>query len=90
MQISGTLSMKYPDISKKLTPHVRIRGYRVYIQGSCQFDINADITTTDIYARADTESKRKALESVYPGITPAASLPDWNRDLNLLDYLNGL
>jgi site-specific recombinase XerD len=51
---------------------------------------HVELSTTDQYARADTESKRKALEDVYPDITPADVLPDWNRDLNLLDYLNSL
>jgi site-specific recombinase XerD len=51
---------------------------------------HVDIATTDIYARADTESKRKALEQSYPEITPNKNLPDWNKDPNLIDYLNSL
>jgi len=51
---------------------------------------HTDISTTDIYARADTESKRKALESAYPDITPSNTLPEWNRDSNLLEFLNNL
>ena len=50
---------------------------------------HVDISTTDIYARADTESKRKELERAYPDIVPDV-LPDWNRDNNLLDFLNNL
>ena len=50
---------------------------------------HVDIATTDIYAHADTESKRKALVNAFPGITPDV-LPDWNRDQNLLDFLNQL
>ena len=50
---------------------------------------HVDIFTTDIYARVDTESKRKALESAYPDITPDV-LPDWNRNKNLLGFLNNL
>jgi site-specific recombinase XerD len=50
---------------------------------------HVDIATTDIYARADTESKRKALENAYPSITPS-DLPEWNRDSNLLEFLNNL
>ena len=50
---------------------------------------HVDIATTDIYARADTESKRKELERAYPDITPDV-LPDWNRDENLLGFLNSL
>jgi site-specific recombinase XerD len=53
---------------------------------------HVDIATTDIYARADTESKRKELERAFPDITPDALdvLPDWNRDENLLDFLSSL
>jgi site-specific recombinase XerD len=50
---------------------------------------HVDISTTDVYARADIESKRKELERAYPDITPDV-LPDWNRDNNLLDFLNNL
>ena len=50
---------------------------------------HVDISTTDVYARADTESKRKELERAFPDITPDV-LPDWNRDENLLDFLNNL
>ena len=50
---------------------------------------HADLAATDIYARADTESKRRELERVYPNITPG-EFPDWNRDKNLLDFLNSL
>jgi integrase/recombinase XerD len=50
---------------------------------------HADIGTTEIYARADTEMKRKALESAYPELNSIA-LPDWNLDHGLLDWLNQL
>ena len=50
---------------------------------------HVDIATTDIYARADTESKRKAMENAYPNITPG-DLPEWNRDANLLEFLNNI
>jgi site-specific recombinase XerD len=94
---SKELSMKYPDIPEKLTPHVlrHSKAMHLYQAGVSLVYIrdilgHVDIATTDIYARADTESKRKALENVYPGITPVDTLGDWNRDLNLLDYLNSL
>jgi site-specific recombinase XerC len=51
---------------------------------------HVDIATTDIYARADTESKRKALENVYPDITPTDNFLDWSNDINLMDFLNNL
>jgi site-specific recombinase XerD len=48
-----------------------------------------DISTTDIYARLDMESKRIALEKVYPDLSPV-QLPDWKSDKDLLDFLNSL
>jgi hypothetical protein len=46
-----------------------------------------DIATTDIYARADLESKRKALENAYPDLM-TTTMPEWNRDEGLLAFLN--
>ena len=84
-------------MSEKLTAHVlrHSKAMHLYQAGVSLVYIrdilgHVDIATTDTYARADTESKRKALENVYPGITPVDTLPDWNRDQNLLDYLNSL
>ena len=37
---------------------------------------HADVSTTEIYARADAETKRKAIENAYEPLTPDA-LPDW-------------
>ena len=31
---------------------------------------HADVSTTEIYARADAEAKRKAIESAYQSLTP--------------------
>jgi site-specific recombinase XerD len=94
---AAELSDKYPDVPEKLTPHVlrHSKSMHLYQSGVNLIYIrdilgHIDISTTDIYARADTESKRKALEDVYPDITPTDELPDWERDLNLLDYLNNL
>jgi site-specific recombinase XerD len=50
---------------------------------------HADITTTEIYARADTEMKRKALERAYPEIVDT-NLPQWNKDEALLSWLTSL
>jgi integrase len=50
---------------------------------------HVDIATTEIYARADTEMKRKALEKAYPEIT-ATHLPDWQKDEALLTWLTSL
>jgi integrase/recombinase XerD len=50
---------------------------------------HVDLSTTEIYARASTEAKRKALEAAYQDIVPT-DLPEWNQDPGLLDWLAGL
>jgi integrase len=50
---------------------------------------HAGLSTTEIYARASTEAKRKALEAAYPGIV-TSDLPEWNQDPGLLDWLTSL
>jgi integrase/recombinase XerD len=50
---------------------------------------HVDIKTTEIYARADTETKRKAIENLYPDLINS-DLPDWSRDHALLAWLSGL
>jgi len=50
---------------------------------------HVDLATTDIYARMDMESKHRVLENAFPEIT-SEELPDWNRDENLLVFLNSL
>lgn len=48
-----------------------------------------EVETTQIYAKANPEVKRAALEKVYqsPDMPP---LPDWNDDPTLLSFLKGL
>jgi site-specific recombinase XerD len=50
---------------------------------------HADIKTTEIYARIDTEMKRKALESVSKGVA-SEILPVWQTDKGLLEWLKSL
>lgn len=50
---------------------------------------HADVSTTEIYARADAETKRKAIENAYESLTPDA-LPDWTLDAPLLGWLDSL
>ena len=49
---------------------------------------HAELATTDIYARASTEAKRKALEAAYDIVTD--DLPEWNHDPGLLSWLANL
>ncbi len=49
------------------------------------------IQTTGIYARADSKSKREALESAYQGTTPKPPTDrHWERDKDLLNWLKQL
>ena len=50
---------------------------------------HTDIKTTEVYARADTELKRKALENAYPDLVDT-DLPDWNTNTSLLSWLSNL
>jgi site-specific recombinase XerD len=50
---------------------------------------HTDIKTTEIYARADTELKRKALENAYPDLVDP-DLPDWNSNTDLMSWLASL
>jgi site-specific recombinase XerD len=87
------LSSIIPD---KVTPHV----FR-HTKAMCllQAGINliyirdllghVDIATTEIYARTDTELKRKALEKAYPDMV-VTDMPHWNQDEGLLAWLSNL
>lgn len=50
---------------------------------------HVDIKTTEIYARIDSEMKRKALEKAM-NITPVDKEPVWQTNKDLLVWLNGL
>ena len=48
-----------------------------------------DVGTTQVYARANPETKRAAIENAYtPTLLP--QLPSWNNDPNLMNFLRGL
>jgi integrase/recombinase XerD len=50
---------------------------------------HVDLATTEIYARASTEAKRKALEAAYTEIV-TDDLPEWNQNPGLLNWLASL
>ena len=50
---------------------------------------HTDVKTTEIYARADSETKRKTIENAYPDLIDS-NLPDWSKDQALLSWLSGL
>jgi site-specific recombinase XerD len=47
---------------------------------------HVDLSTTEVYARASTEAKRRALEAAYVDIV-SNDLPEWNQDPGLLSWL---
>lgn len=51
---------------------------------------HADVSTTEVYARADEHFKRKALEHAYPSPTPVSETTAWQKDDDLLDWLKNL
>ena len=50
---------------------------------------HVDLSTTEIYARASTEAKRRALEAAYDDVV-TADLAEWNQDPELLSWLASL
>ena len=50
---------------------------------------HVDLATTEIYARADTELKRQAMEQAYPNLI-SSELPAWTEDQDLLEWLSRL
>jgi site-specific recombinase XerD len=50
---------------------------------------HASLDTTNIYARANVETKRKALEKVDPSVRPGKP-PRWRREVELLQWLDSL
>jgi len=87
----GTMKLRFP-----VTPHVfrhtkamhalKAGVPLIYIRdllGHCS------VSTTEIYARADVEAKRKALEKVFVDIDEQ-KIPDWHEDKSLMNWLENL
>jgi site-specific recombinase XerD len=83
-------------VPEKVTPHMFRHSKAVHL---LQAGVNLiyirdflgheDIKTTEIYAKCDTELKRKAIENAYPELVDA-NLPDWSEDRSLLEWLSKL
>ena len=50
---------------------------------------HVDVKTTEIYARANLEMKRKALEKATDG-TSLPKIPSWQQNKTLLEWLHSL
>ena len=51
---------------------------------------HADVRTTHIYAHANLEMKRSALESVDVEGSPVSRMPSWQNNPTLMDWLQNL
>lgn len=84
------------QVSFPVTPHVIRHAKAMHLLQSGvnliyirDFLGHVDCSTTEIYARADTEMKRKAIENAYKDVLPNV-YPDWEKDGELMDWLNSL
>jgi hypothetical protein len=50
---------------------------------------HSNVTSTEIYARADSEMKRKALESAFVELD-IGELPLWEKDGEMMNWLQNL
>ena len=50
---------------------------------------HSNVVTTEVYARADSEAKRKALEESYKDLY-AEEMPKWEEDESLMQWLRNL
>jgi len=86
---------QYPEIPSPISPHVFRHSKAMHM---LQAGINlvyirdflghANVSTTEVYARADTELKRREMEKAMVRITP--DLPDWASDKVLMKFLTTL
>jgi site-specific recombinase XerD len=83
--------------NRKISPHTFRHSKAMHL---LQADINiiyirdllghTDIKTTEAYARADIEMKRKALQKIQSNVPAANGRASWKQDENLLSWLNSL
>ena len=87
---------KHSEFTQKISPHSfrHTKGMHL-LQSGVSLEIirdflgHVDVKTTQIYARANLEMKRKALENISePSIVKA--LPSWKQNKDLLDWLHSL
>ena len=83
-------------IPEKLSPHCIRHSKAMHL---LQANVNlvyirdllghSSVTTTEIYARADTTINREALDIAYP-IKDTPAMPQWNSDDGLMEWLRTL
>ncbi|KTD58857.1 integrase [Legionella santicrucis] len=86
---------QHSEFNQSISPHSmrHTKGMHL-LQAGISLDIirdflgHVDIKTTEIYAKANLEMKRAALEKVSPAPTP--QLPSWKENKSLLKWLQSL
>jgi site-specific recombinase XerD len=87
---------KRPSLNRTVSPHSlrHTKGMHL-LQSGISLDMirdflgHADVKTTQIYARANLEMKRNALEKITES-SPVQPIPCWQQNKDLLDWLRSL
>jgi integrase/recombinase XerD len=87
---------KRPSLNRKVSPHTlrHTKGMHLLQSGISlemirDFLGHVDVKTTEIYARANLEMKRNALEKITDS-SPVQTIPCWQQNKDLLDWLRSL
>ena len=87
---------KRPTLNRKVSPHTLRHAKGMHLlQSGISLDMirdflgHVDVTTTQIYARANLEMKRAALEKINES-SPVQAIPCWQENKDLLDWLRSL
>jgi len=82
------------QVSFSVTPHVLRHSKSMHMLQSGvnliyirDFLGHVDCSTTEVYARADSEMKRKAIENAYVDLVPN-EIPRWEEDGELMQWLS--
>jgi integrase/recombinase XerD len=92
----GRARSKLPSLNRKVSPHTLRHAKGMHLlQSGISLDMirdflgHVDAKTTQIYARANLEMKRNALEKITDP-SPVRSIPSWQQNKDLLDWLRSL
>ena len=92
----GKARSKRPILNRTVTPHTlrHTKGMHLLQSGISpemirDFLGHVDVKTTQIYARANLEMKRIALERISDS-SPVQAIPSWQQNKNLLEWLRSL
>lgn len=96
---ADTARVSHPALAQRLGPHTlrHTKAMHMLQAGVALIHIrdilgHVDIRTTEVYARADLEMKRKALEkaAAAPSAVAKLHLSNWHENKSLLDWLTSL